>query len=188
VTGTPNGVCEHRRPFSRWRVLRQALVFAVAAFLLWAFCATAQSFYGGTGAVRSEPPEQHVTASVRACTRKGPVSWDGAGYWWTCEVVLPVADGMTTTASLRHSIATGADVGRSVRIREVCSDGDSADCHYGRDVNRAWAIPIALVNVIERLFGAALVIGFLVCILIMIIGRERWDAVRARVTKMSARS
>ena len=76
---------------------------------------------------------------------------------------------------------------RSVGIRRVCSDDDPAECRYGRDINRLWALPIAIVDVVERLFGGALAIGFLVCILILIIGRERWEVVRTRVNRLASR-
>lgn len=103
---------EQRGPF--WGRLTQfgAAVAAVAAIVVTTLvCDTVASFYPGTGVVKSSPAERPAEATVRDCRRVGPVSGDGFGYWWHCEVTIRTHDGREVDTVVKHSIVTPDDRG-----------------------------------------------------------------------------
>jgi Family of unknown function (DUF6346) len=141
---TPDG--DTRKPAKRrLPALLGALISFLCAVVLWSVVATASSIYGGTGRVHQDDDSQRdVTATVQSCTRQGPISLNGLGFWWTCRVTIGAG-----TVEVRHSVATEADVGRTVRVHELCADTDYTDCKYGRPSSIGWAGLIDALHLIE---------------------------------------
>ena len=42
-------------------------------------------------------------------------------------------------------------------------------------------MPIAVLTLIERFFGALLIIGALVCLLVAVVGPQRWERERTKI-------
>ncbi|WP_229397952.1 DUF6346 domain-containing protein [Micromonospora okii] len=110
---------------------------------------TVASFYPGTGAVKSTPPEQPAEALVGDCQRVGPVSGDGLGYWWHCGVTVRTRDGREVETVVEHSVVTPRDRGKAVEFREVCYGKDNSDCRYGRPVARVWALALSMMGIVR---------------------------------------
>jgi hypothetical protein len=135
---------------SRLRALRDSSGFLGAVFLIWAVVATGQSVYAGVGSKFGYSKEQRVVADVQSCRRRGPISLDGLGYWSDCVAVVRTPDGRTPRVTLRHSIASQSDVGKTLSIRESCGD-ENANCTYGRPRNLAWGVLLRLLGMVEVL-------------------------------------
>lgn len=132
----------------RLKMLASAVVtVAVGIVLLLAF-ATVFDLFKGVGGW-SGPPERPAVAQVGDCHRLGPVSRDGFGYWWKCQVSVRVADGRVVHSVVDSSIVTPADRGRQVEFREACKGGGTTKCSYGRPVARVWKVAFALMDIIE---------------------------------------
>jgi len=121
----------------KFRSRRKSLAIAAAllggAFVLWVAVNTAASAYGGLGSHRNERRVQSsITAHVLSCTRRGPISLDGAGYWWHCRATVPLAGGGTAEAVLGPSVAYLSDVGHDITVQSDC-DNNGGDCNYGND-------------------------------------------------------
>lgn len=139
----------------RSQALRNGLLFALAAALLWFAFATVSSAYGGTGRSSSASSrERNVTAVVQSCHRQGPISLNGFGYWWTCRAAVGAA-----TVELRHSVATQQDVGRSVPVHELCANTNYTDCKYGRIDTVGWGGVIQALHLIEVFLLPLLLLG-----------------------------
>ncbi len=87
-------------------------------------------------------------AQVGDCHRLGPVSRDGFGYWWKCQVSVRVANGRVVHTVVDNSIVTPADRGRQIEFREACKGG-TTKCSYGRLVARGWKAALGAMNLIE---------------------------------------
>jgi hypothetical protein len=120
---------------------------AVGIVLLLAF-ATVFGLYKGTRSGWFGPAERSAVAQVGDCHRLGPVSRDGFGYWWKCQVSVRVANGRVVHTVVDRSIVTPADRGRQVEFREACKGG-TTKCSYGRPVARGWKVALGLMNLIE---------------------------------------
>lgn len=131
----------------------QALLAAVAAaavgLAVLMGTTTLHSLYPGTGSGWWGPPERAAVAEVTTCQRLGPLSIDGIGYWWICEVTVRVEDGRVVTTVVDHSIVTPADRGRRIGFREACRGGGFTDCSYGRPVAREWKVALAALKLVE---------------------------------------
>ncbi|HEY0534998.1 MAG TPA: DUF6346 domain-containing protein [Actinoplanes sp.] len=168
----------------RLAALRGGLVFLLGAAVLWAVVSTAGSIYGGTGgSTAAGRQERDVTAVVQSCRRQGPIGGNGLGYWWSCRAVVGA-----TSIDLRHSVATPADVGRSVRVHELCTGDNHTQCGYGRPVAYAWGLLVRLLDLVEDILLPVLL--FLACFQLYgaVFGERAYDAVRHRLTKGSGRA
>ncbi len=130
----------------RSQALRNSLIYALGAVVLWLAVATASSLYGGTGRDESlDSREQNVTATVVGpCHRQGTISLNGLGYWWTCRATVGSA-----AVELRHSVATETDIGRGVQVHELCTKQHHTGCRYGRVDRLGVAGIIEALHVIE---------------------------------------
>jgi hypothetical protein len=152
--GSPSGADGEAPPPSagaiieRLKMLAGAVVMvAVGIVLLLAF-GTVFGLYKGTSSGWFGPPERPAVAQVGDCHRLGPVSRDGFGYWWKCQVSVRVANGRVVHTMVYRSIVTPADRGRQVEFREACKNG-TTKCSYGRPVARGWKVALGAMNLIE---------------------------------------
>jgi hypothetical protein len=122
---------------------------AVGIVLLLTFW-TVVDLYKGPGSGWIGWPERSAVAQVGDCHRLGPVSRDGFGYWWKCQVSVRVANGRVVHTVVDRSIVTPADRGRQVEFREACKSG-TTECSYGRPVAvaRGWRAALAAMGIIE---------------------------------------
>ncbi|MET7752685.1 DUF6346 domain-containing protein [Micromonospora sp. NPDC005367] len=168
-----------------WGRLGQ-LAVAVLLALGWVVTgfafATVESLYRGTGEI-SSIKERPAVAQVGECRRAGPVSVNGFGYWWECQVVVRTDDGRVVEAVVRHSIVTPRDAGNDVEFREACSGSDNADCIYGRPVHRAWATAVRLVEMVEWTVKALLAFATVVYLLRAIFGVPRFQSAANRLLR-----
>ncbi|WTE89625.1 DUF6346 domain-containing protein [Micromonospora zamorensis] len=168
---------EQRGPF--WGRLTQfgAAVAAVAAIVVTTLvCDTVASFYPGTGVVKSSPAERPAEATVRDCRRVGPVSGDGFGYWWHCEVTIRTHDGREVDTVVKHSIVTPDDRGKPVEFREACYEKDNADCRYGRPAWRVWALALEMLRMVRNAMLMLLLCGVWYALQRTVLGVPRYYA------------
>ena len=125
---------------------------------------TLHSLYPGTGSGWFGPPERAAIAEVKTCQRLGPVSIDGLGYWWQCQVTVRVADGRVVTAVVDHSIVTPADRGRVIEFREACWGDGFTRCRYGRPAARGWKVVLGALKLAE---GCTL--GFVLMVIVVLL-------------------
>jgi hypothetical protein len=135
------------------------------ALLLLLLFTTAQSLYKGTRTGYLSLSERAAVAQVGACRRLGPVSLDGLGYWWKCQVTVRVADGRMVDTVVDRSIVTPADTGRMVSFREACKGGGVTRCSYGRPVGRGWKAALGALIIVE--WSVLALSAFLVCLLLV---------------------
>lgn len=130
------------------RAVAKAALIVVGGVATYLAFSTALSWYPGTGASTSGPTETTVVARVESCTRVGPVSGQGFGYWWECRIAVPATGGGTRTEMVFRSIVSPSDVGRDVELQQACSGGN---CVYGRRV--PWLVTTAFLagRIIDRL-------------------------------------
>ncbi|MFC8619749.1 DUF6346 domain-containing protein [Micromonospora purpureochromogenes] len=93
--------------------------------------------------------EQPATATVRQCERAGPVSGNGFGYWWECDVAVRMRDGRTVETAVGHSVVTPDDQGRRVDFREACFGANNTKCHYGRPTWLLWGIAVSILGMVK---------------------------------------
>lgn len=150
-------------PHDRVKFLTAALVIAIAGVVFYLLCGTISNLYKGTGSGFLGPDERPAVAQVHDCTRTGPVSRQGFGYWWRCRVTVRVADGRTVQTTVDRSKVTPADAGRDVEFREACKDG-TTHCSYGRPTSKVVKGLFGALGLVEwlvLLFGAFVVVVFL---------------------------
>lgn len=154
----------------------QALLAAVAAaavgLAVLMGTTTLHSLYPGTGSGWWGPPERAAVAEVTTCQRLGPLSIDGIGYWWICEVTVRVEDGRVVTTVVDHSIVTPADRGRRIGFREACRGGGFTDCSYGRPVAREWKVALAALKLVEWTILAFFVFAIVVLLISAVLGHR----------------
>jgi Family of unknown function (DUF6346) len=164
---------------SRLHALGECFLMLGVAFLFWALVATGGSLYAGTGSRFGYSKDQAVTADIEACHRRGPVSFDGLGYWWSCTATVRTPDGRTTHPTLRHSIARPADVGTTIKIRERCGN-DNSDCSYGLSRPYVWGVLLRILSVVE-----ILTIPFLLYVaLLLFLGAVLTERAELRVRRL----
>jgi hypothetical protein len=168
-------------------LLAVVVLATVAIVLLFGFT-TVRSLYKGTAAGWFGPPERPVVAEVGTCRRLGPVSVDGFGYWWKCQVTVRAADGRVVRASVDRSIMTPADRGRPVELREACEGGGATGCSYGRPVARGWKVAVGALVFIQWCVLAF--IGFAVVMVLIraTLGRRGYVAFYDRMSRTRASS
>ncbi|MDW5326278.1 DUF6346 domain-containing protein [Plantactinospora sp. KLBMP9567] len=130
-------------------------VVALAATLLIALSlATVRSLYIGDMVTL---PGYRVTgtAEVLGCKEVGPITTNGFGMWWKCDVVVELADGRAVQTTVGASIATPEDMGKAVRIVEFCRHPHHQECAYARPGSLALTLAAGIVQVLK--------IGVLVC-------------------------
>ena len=133
---------------------------------------TVHSFYPGTGSGRFGPPERTAVAEVGSCRRLGPVSVDGFGYWWQCEVTVRVEDDRVVTAVVDRSVVSPVDRGRKIPFREACRGGGVTDCSYGRPVARGWKAVMGAFKLVEGMVLALIVFAIVVFLISAVFGRR----------------
>ncbi len=149
----------------RWRVLtagRMLLAVLIALVAIFTF-ATVNSFHHGTGITRSSKEDRPAVAQVGDCARLGPVSADGFGYWWQCDIVVTAVDGRVVRTTVSESLVTPADRGRPVELVERCRRGNVDNCHYGTEPQVGWGLLLALLSLVQ-------IFVVLLCALAVVIG------------------
>lgn len=169
----------------RITMLLAAVAVAAAGLILLLLFATVQSLYKGTRSGYLGPMERPAVARVNDCRRLGPVSVDGFGFWWKCQVTVQVTDGRVVGTVVDRSIVTPADTGRGVELREACKHR-TTDCTYGRPTGR----------LVKAAFGALVLIewcvlclcAFVVVLLLAraVLGREGYSALYDRLGQIRA--
>jgi len=172
---------QRRGPVAYRLVLFGKAVSALALVpFLWLLLATLTGFYHGTGtpwAGREVP----AVAQVGDCRRAGPVSANGFGNWWECQVEVKLAGGRTFATVVGNSMVTPADAGRPVEFRAVC-DGDSLDCSVGRPAPLIWAVLLTLLRMLQWAVSIVVACFVAVSLLDVVIGPHRYFAIYDRVT------
>jgi len=163
----------------------KALLVAVAAaalglVLLEGFT-TLYSLYPGTRSGWFGPPERAAVAEVQACRRLGPLSIDGVGYWWKCQVTVRVGDGRVINTVVDRSIVTPADEGRKIRFREACRRGGFTGCSYGRPVGRGWKAAMGALQLVEWTVLAFFAFAVVLSLVRAALGRQGYAALYDRL-------
>jgi len=148
-----------------------------------AISTTLESFYPGTRSGYLGPQERPAVAEVGACHRLGPVSVDGLGYWWECDVTVRVEDGRVVQTTVDRSIVTPSDAGRQVEFREGCERGGLTGCTYGLPVGRGWKTLIGLGQYVERILLAFLAFVVVVCLVRAVLGRDGYIRLYDRLNR-----
>lgn len=141
------------------------------------------SFYQGTGSVHLGPPERPAVAEVDECHRLGPISADGFGYWWECQVVVRTADGRVMEVPISRSIVTPDDIGQEVEFREACWGDNNTKCAYGRPVSIWWGLLAAAFDKVlwfSTIAWAVVILGYLGR---AVLGAPRFFAVLRRFSR-----
>ena len=146
-----------------WRGRLAAIGFGLGAWLvalvLLGGIATVRHLYHGEIDLSSASRTAGV-ASVSTCSRVGPVSVHGFGYWWNCDVVVALADGRAVETRVDASIVTPADRGHPVRIVEVCDEAGHRECVYSRDGSALVGYGVLVLGLVFRIvLVAGLFIG-----------------------------
>ncbi|MEU4564338.1 DUF6346 domain-containing protein [Actinoplanes sp. NPDC023936] len=162
-------------------MLGKAIVALASVPLVWLLLATLTGFYPGTGTpwAGSEAP---ATAQVGDCRRVGPVSVNGFGNWWECQVEVALEDGRTFHTVVFNSMVTPADAGRPVEFRAAC-DGDSLDCAVGRPAPLIFAVLLALLHLAQIAFIIVLIGTTAFYLLDAVVGPHRYFAIVDWATK-----
>lgn len=61
------------------------------------------NFRGGVAGEADLDDRAQATGVVRECTKEGPLSLSGIGYWWSCEVEITTKDGDTADQVFKGS-------------------------------------------------------------------------------------
>ncbi|MFI5490850.1 DUF6346 domain-containing protein [Micromonospora echinaurantiaca] len=148
--------------WGRLRELLTGVAVLAAMMVINLLLTTLVAFYPGTGVVKSSPREQPATATVRQCQRAGPVSTNGFGYWWECNVTVRMTDGRTVETTVNHSVVTPDDQGRPVEFREACFGANNTRCHYGRPTWLLWGIGVSILGMVRSAITilALIAVGF----------------------------
>lgn len=157
-----------------------ALVVAVAGLAVLLGLTTLQSLYKGTGAGYLGPAERVATAQVGSCQRLGPVSVDGFGYWWKCQVRVRVSDGRVVETVVDRSIVNPSEVGRTVDFREACKNGATTGCSYGRPVGTAVKAAVGALVLVGWSLLALFAFVVFILLLCSVLGRDGFVAVYDR--------
>lgn len=115
---TGPGRAEDGPVMDRVKMLLFAVLAGALGFVLLEGFTTLYGLYPSTRTGYLSPSERAAVAEVGACRRLGPLSVDGFGYWWECEVAVRVEDGRVVHAVVDRSIVTPADEGRKIDFRE----------------------------------------------------------------------
>jgi prepilin signal peptidase PulO-like enzyme (type II secretory pathway) len=152
-------------------VLAAVVAAALGLVVLLGF-ATLFNLYPGTRSGWFGPKERPAVADVGSCRRIGPISGDGFGYWWTCEVTVRTDDGRVVETVVRRSIVTPADRGAKVAFRESCKRDGFKQCSYGRPVARGWKAAMAVFQMVE--WTVVIAFGFAVVLFLVrgLLGRR----------------
>jgi Family of unknown function (DUF6346) len=172
----------------RLDALALAALLAVAWTVVGFSLSTLHSLYPGTGVATAHPPERPAVGEVGECRRAGPVSVNGFGYWWECQVRIRAADGRQAQTVLRHSIVSPDDAGQPVELREACYGADNTDCRYGRPVSRGWGVAVKFLDLLTFALNAAFVFMIGVCLVAALIGPRRYDSLLAKFSRDDRRS
>lgn len=172
---------ERRGPF--WgRVARFATAIAILAAVpvLHLIFETLVSFYPGTGVVKSSPPERPAVATVQDCQRVGPVSSNGLGYWWHCDVTVHTQDGRQVVTTVYNSVVTPSDRGKEVEFREACFGEGNSRCEYGRPSAWTWAMAVQALYIIRFSVSLCLLIMSGMYLVTGVVGLTRYVAWQER--------
>jgi hypothetical protein len=177
-----------RQKQNRGKLALYTLGSALALAVLWLGGTSLHSLYHGTGELYvGRATDTKAVAYTQHCTRVGPVSVDGFGYWWDCSAAVNTADGRWADITTHGSMLTAADIGRKTNMIESCGTSDHRDCTYGRPIawDRAFTFGLALFAIVER--GAEIIFGvaFILSLGYLIFGEARgiaWFKRHPRVT------
>jgi hypothetical protein len=155
--------------------------FVVAAgylgggYLVLLVLTTLLSLYPGDGTIGSQgPPDRAVRATVRACDRVGPVSGQGLGYWWICDVAVRADGRADTHGVVTRSIATPDEIGRTIDLRERCSDERNTACVYGEPASQWWGLYLGVLVILKRLVGLMVLVLVILEVALGIVGAPRY--------------
>jgi hypothetical protein len=179
--GPPSWVVELRL---RVRALLAGLVFLGALVVVWLAFATVLNLYKGDAAWRLSSPQTKATGTVQSCTRVGPISGDGFGFWWHCRVRVTTEDGRVVDVPLGHSVVGPADAGQPVDLREYCSLPDHHGCSYGRPAGGWWPGLRKILQVLQYLPEFGLLMCGVWALVAAALGRERTMELGARLVKV----
>lgn len=146
-------IAAYKRCGPFWGRLAQfasALACIAAIPVLYVVSETLVSFYPGTGVVKSTPKERPAVATVRGCQSVGPVSLNGLGYWWHCDVTVQTYDGRQVETRVYNSVVTPSDRGNPVQFREACYGEGNSNCRYGRPSSWTWAMAVQAFYIIRN--------------------------------------
>jgi Family of unknown function (DUF6346) len=160
----------------RAKALLAAVAAAALGLALLEGFTTLHSFYPGTRSGWFGPPERAAVAEVKTCRRLGPLSIDGVGYWWKCEVTVRVEDGRVVTTVVDRSIVTPADGGRTIEFREACKRGGLTDCSYGRPVGRGLKAALGALKLVEWTILAFFTFAIVLFLIRAVLGRQGYVA------------
>jgi hypothetical protein len=145
---------------------------AIAIFL---GLATVGSLHKGEAPPITWVSEVAGTASVGACERSGPVSGQGFGYWWTCEVTVRLDDGRTVRVAIDHSVVSPADRGQPVPIVERCSNRPGeAPCRYSRPGGEILGLGVRLLRMVSYFVAVIGLLTALILLLRAVLGRRAY--------------
>ncbi len=162
----------------------------VPLFLTGATLSTSAGDYRTSGAV-----VRNGTARVERCDRYGPVSLDGFGYHWACDVTVRWDDGRTERVTVRHGQLGPADVGRQVPLAERRSRGrgysiDDVVPPFTTDTGRAdTGFAVTAVGIVVGVPFAALTVGaalFVVAVVAIVVLATLLWLVRLAVSPRAA--
>ncbi|NUT20965.1 MAG: hypothetical protein HOV77_17430 [Hamadaea sp.] len=149
-------------------------VGAIAAgVVLYLLGLTLLNVYPGANTGWWGPPERPATAEVGTCEQRGPVSDNGFGFWWKCDVTVRAEDGRVVRTTVDRSIVTPADAGKPVEFREACKSG-TTDCSYGRPAGRGWTLLLGVVGLLQWVILAGLALFAVICLVRAALGRHRY--------------
>ncbi|WP_422771704.1 DUF6346 domain-containing protein [Plantactinospora sp. WMMC1484] len=142
-------------------------VLAVTSLIALALT-TVRSLYSGDMVTR---PGYRTTgmADVLNCVEAGPLTKNGVGMWWECDVVVKLVDGRSVRTTVSASIVTPEDKAKSVEIVEYCRLPEHRECTYARPGNlilTLWAGIVRILAVAVLFCGLGLsAVAFLVGLL-----------------------
>lgn len=100
-----------------WRPPIWATLLALVLVpIFFYFLPTTVETVAGSGAGDLVQPARHGTGEVRECSQVGPVSRQGFGLWWICQVSVNWDDGGHGVYPAEDSQFNPAEVGHSFRV------------------------------------------------------------------------
>lgn len=127
------------------------LVGVVAVLLGW----TAMNLRGGVADAEDLDDRAQATGTVGECTRQGPVSLAGVGYWWSCEVEVTKNNGESVTQVFNGSQFGPDETGTTVPL--AGAGRDSSTWRRADLPGHNWAVMATAVGLIGG--GICLITG-----------------------------
>jgi heme exporter protein D len=99
-------------------------------------------------------------------------------------VTVRVTDGRMVNTVVDRSIATPADVGRRIELRQGCKGGGLTGCNYGRPVARGWKAVVGALLMVEWLAVVLSVFMVVACLLRAVLSRRGYAALYDRCQRL----